>query len=126
SLVIYQISHNERISHSRRQDFFLNHRLPERNFTSFDQLRNQDINDASHKLKSNLVLFNLLVLAAGGAASYALARRTLEPIEDALEAQKRFTGDASHELRTPLTIMQTENEVALRDPKLSRQDAIAQ
>jgi signal transduction histidine kinase len=52
-----------------------------------------------------------------------LARRTLRPIESALAAQTRFAGDASHELRTPLTAMKSELEVALRDPKLSAEEA---
>jgi signal transduction histidine kinase len=51
--------------------------------------------------------------------SYILARRNLEPIEEAIEAQSRFASDASHELRTPLAAIQTENEVALRNPKLT-------
>jgi signal transduction histidine kinase len=54
-----------------------------------------------------------------------LARRTLQPIQDALEAQSRFTSDASHELRTPLTAMQAEIEVALRDKSLTKEDARA-
>lgn len=33
--------------------------------------------------------------------SYYLARRTLEPIEEAMDAQTQFVSDASHELRTP-------------------------
>ena len=41
----------------------------------------------------------LLLLAAGGA--YFLAGRTLEPIKDVMERQRRFTAGASHELRTP-------------------------
>jgi signal transduction histidine kinase len=49
-----------------------------------------------------------------------MARRTLEPIEQAHDAQSRFTSDASHELRTPLAAMKTELEVALRDPHLSK------
>jgi len=65
-----------------------------------------------------------LVLAGGGAASYLLARRTLEPIEEALKSQTRFAADASHELRTPLTAIQTENEVALRDPKLNKAQVV--
>jgi two-component system sensor histidine kinase CiaH len=126
SVIIYNLSSNELLGSNRRQDFYLNDRLPGSNFTNFSRLRSQDLSDALHKLRSNLIIFNLLVVAAGGVASYALARRTLEPIEEALEAQKRFTGDASHELRTPLTVMQTENEVALRDPSLTKQAAIDQ
>jgi signal transduction histidine kinase len=74
-------------------------------------------------LALELAYFNLVILILAGAASYQLARRTLRPIEDALEAQTRFAGDASHELRTPLTAMQAEIEVALRNTKLSGADA---
>jgi signal transduction histidine kinase len=126
SLAIYHISSADITRNNRRQTYFLNDRLPSPNVSNFSQLRQQDLNEGMSHLKANLLVFNLLVLVAGGAASYALARRTLEPIELALDAQKRFTGDASHELRTPLTIMQTENEVALRDPKLTKQEAVKQ
>jgi signal transduction histidine kinase len=48
----------------------------------------------------------------------------MEPIEDALKAQTRFTADASHELRTPLTAMQTEIEVALRNKAITKAEAV--
>ena len=70
-----------------------------------------------------LIFLNLTTFLLGGAASYALARRTLRPIQDSLEAQGRFTADASHELRTPLTAMRTEIEVALRSKQLALDDA---
>src|SRR5690242_7256993 len=35
----------------------------------------------------------------------------LERVEDSVEQQRRFVGDASHELRTPLTRMRTTLEV---------------
>lgn len=75
------------------------------------------------RLLTNLIYLNLLVLGVGAFASYLLAKRTMRPIEAALEAQHRFTADASHELRTPLTAMKTEIEVALRDRALSKQEA---
>jgi signal transduction histidine kinase len=53
----------------------------------------------------------LLVLALLGA--YALAGRTLKPIEEAVDRQRRFASAASHELRTPLTALQGHVEVAL-------------
>lgn len=77
------------------------------------------------RLAWQLFYFNGFILAAGTGLSYWLARRTLQPIETALLAQARFAADASHELRTPLAAMQTGIEVALRDPKLSRDDAAA-
>lgn len=75
------------------------------------------------RLALQLFYFNGVILALGTGLSYWLARRTLQPIEDALQSQARFAADASHELRTPLAAMQSEIEVALRDPKLSREDA---
>jgi two-component system sensor histidine kinase CiaH len=85
-----------------------------------NQLRRQRLEESNSNLISNLVLFNIFTLGLGGAASYLLARRTLRPIEDALEAQSRFSSDAAHELRTPLTIMQSEIEVELRNKKASK------
>jgi len=72
---------------------------------------------------TQLALVNLVILAGSAAAGYFLAGRTLAPIENMLEEQKRFVGDASHELRTPLTSLKTEIEVALRNkshPKETR------
>lgn len=85
--------------------------------------RNQAIRSAKQHIFGQLVFINIVILGLGGVMSYLLARRTLRPIEEAHEAQKRFTADASHELRTPLTAMQTEIEVALRDPKLTKEEA---
>jgi signal transduction histidine kinase len=75
-----------------------------------------------NRLLARLTLLNGGTLVGGTFLSYYLARRTLRPIERAMDAQSRFTSDASHELRTPLAAIQTENEVALRasDLTLSR------
>jgi signal transduction histidine kinase len=53
----------------------------------------------------------MLILAALGA--YVLAGRTLRPIQEAMDRQRRFAAAASHELRTPLTVLQGTLEVAL-------------
>lgn len=85
-------------------------------FNTFFQKR---IDRGKHEILARLVLINLIVLLGGAAVSYILARRTLEPIEVAMESQRRFASDASHELRTPLATIQTENEIALRSKNLS-------
>lgn len=76
------------------------------------------------RVRTQLFLLNLGVLACGSVASYFLAKRTLRPIEDALDEQRRFVADASHELRTPLAAMKTEIEVALRRPDPSAHAAV--
>ncbi len=74
---------------------------------------------AGAQMALSLVYINIVVFIAGGLGAYFLARRTLRPIEEAHEAQSRFTSDASHELRTPLAAMKTELEVTLRDKQLT-------
>lgn len=91
--------------------------------SDFDEFFQNRIDEGRKELLIRLIILNLVALIAGGALSYALARRTLRPIEDAMEAQSRFVSDASHELRTPITALRTTNEVALRKQRLSISDA---
>lgn len=90
--------------------------------TRFNNFRDIQVHAARDNLIISLVITNLCIWLAGGIGSYYLARRTLTPIEEAHEAQSRFTSDASHELRTPLASMKTEIEVALRDPSLTKNE----
>ncbi len=89
-----------------------------------ESLRERTVDTIRQHLLVDLLEFDLGILVLGGIASYLLAQRTLRPIEVALDAQSRFTADASHELRTPLTAMRSEIEVALRDGRLSKQQAV--
>lgn len=79
----------------------------------------EEVDNARANLLLELVYFNAIILGLSGFISYLLAKQTVKPIQDALEAQSRFTADASHELRTPLAAMQTEIEIALRGNKLT-------
>jgi signal transduction histidine kinase len=60
-----------------------------------------------------LVVADLVVIAIVGLLAWVLAARTLRPIRQAHERQRRFVADASHEMRTPLTAIRTTSEVAL-------------
>jgi two-component system sensor histidine kinase CiaH len=84
-------------------------------------LMQESLEQGSNRILVNLLIFDAILLGAGTVASYFLAKRTLEPLQAAHEAQKRFASDASHELRTPLTAMKTEIEVMMRtkQPQIS-------
>lgn len=81
------------------------------------------IDEARAKVFIALLITNVGVLVVGGWISYILARRSLEPIEEAHASLERFTADASHELRTPISAMKSEIEVALMESKISDKDA---
>ncbi len=82
------------------------------------RVMDERFNQTRQALLVRLVWINIVTLLVGGGISYLLARWSLRPIEEAMEAQVQFVSDASHELRTPLTVLQTTNEIALRKKKL--------
>jgi two-component system sensor histidine kinase CiaH len=88
-----------------------------------DKFLQQRISEGRKALLERQIYLNIGALLIGSALSYILARRSLEPIEEAMEAQSQFVSDASHELRTPLTAIQTSNEVFLRRPKVTVAEA---
>lgn len=124
SVALYHVSSNELADSAKRPVDLYNVVFGPDNATEINNLRLHQLENDRNRLKVSLLLFNIAVLTVGGGVSYLLARRTLRPIEEALEMQKRFAGDASHELRTPLTAMQTEIEVALRSPALTEKEAV--
>jgi signal transduction histidine kinase len=127
SVILYSVSTAELTANQRKLEnllqkgAFLERGQPA--FLEFNRAQLDQLEESRKSIQDNLINFNLVVLLAGGGLSYLLARRTLQPIEQAHEDQQRFTADASHELRTPLTAMRTELEVALRDPKLTLEES---
>jgi signal transduction histidine kinase len=125
TLVIYQISVTELqrslkgpITQKERQIL-----VDERDINAVIEQRQELLDSAETRLRSGLAFLNAIIIIAGGGLSYALARRSLEPIERAHEVQSRFTADASHELRTPITAMRIETELTLTEPKLTLKEA---
>lgn len=127
SFAIYRISSNELGQGLNRQARFFQQLPPggflPRPLQELENIRIQQLQESSRHLKINLMYFNLLILFLSAGAGYFWARRTMRPIEEAMDAQNRFTADASHELRTPLTAMRTEVEVNLRKGELNSSEA---
>lgn len=97
--------------------------IPQGPMGYLESIRQRELDRFHDELILKLLLLNILMLAGGGLLSVFLAKKSLRPLEEALEAQSRFSSDAAHELRTPLTSMQSEIEVALRDKKLTTAQA---
>lgn len=83
----------------------------------------KDIETAKIKILFILAYTNGVILLASAVAGYFLAGKTLKPIENSLNRQKKFVADASHELKTPLTALQTSIEVTLRNKNLKLAEA---
>jgi signal transduction histidine kinase len=86
------------------------------------EILKDDLDIAKRSVLIRLIQVNGIIIAASGIAAFALAGKTLKPLEKVVEEQKRFTADASHELKTPLTALRTELEVSLRDKRLTLKD----
>lgn len=78
------------------------------------------VQNSKDRTLQSLIFFNLFTLGAGTLTSYALAQRTLKPIQKSYETQAHFATDASHELRTPLTALKAELQVARKSDLRSK------
>ncbi len=89
----------------------------------FVMINPQNIERARKRLIITLGIVNLGILIISGGAGYFLAGRTLKPIKDSMDDQKRFISDSSHELRTPITSLRSEIEVNLMNKNLTLKGA---
>lgn len=79
------------------------------------ETENDPVSNTSDEIEMLIYVVDGFLLLIIGFSSYFLAGKTLKPIKEALDAQKKFSADASHDLRTPLAIITTESEVALQN-----------
>ena len=79
----------------------------------FNEVRERQLfTQAITRLRYEVLAIDGVVFLVIGVTGLLYARRTMKPIRDALDNQRRFIADASHELRTPLAIMKADFDLA--------------
>lgn len=81
------------------------------------------VEETKERVLYSLLILNGSILFVSGVLGYLLAGRTLRPIKEMTDEQKRFISDASHEIKTPLTSLKTAFEVFLRSKKKNIKEA---
>src|SRR5438067_2268166 len=92
SVALYHVSSDQLTQSASRPVDLYNAIFGPSSAGDINKLRQQQLSSDKNRLKLDLLVFNFAVLLLGAGVSYRLARRTLAPIEEALETQKRFTG----------------------------------
>ena len=76
-----------------------------------------EIEDQYRAVVVGFVLSALMALGLVAVGGWRLARRSLDPMEQAMNEMRRFMADAAHELRTPLAVLRGHADVALQKPR---------
>ena len=100
----------------------LNRQYSELTKTETDNVKNpsiieEELNVSLQHLALGFLYLNATVLVLSSLVGYFLAKRTLKPIQEAHQAQVRFSEEASHELKTPLTSLKIATELAILSPR---------
>ena len=76
----------------------------------------EPIDEELEAVRATLAYVVPVALLLAAVSGWFLARRSLAPVQFAMQQQRRFMADASHELRTPVTTTRTAANVALQQP----------
>ncbi len=82
-----------------------------------DDYYESNLTQIRENLASILIFSDTVIFLTALFLSYALAKKTLRPLEEAAARQARFVADAAHELRTPLAVLKAGSEVMLRQDR---------
>ena len=76
-----------------------------------------DITEAQRTVARGLAFGMPVILLIVGLVTWWIAGRTLRPVAEAHERQRRFVSDAAHELRSPVASLRAHAEVASAHPE---------
>ncbi len=85
----------------------------------------EELYGVKNRIGINLMIINIGILTVAGGASYFLAAKTLQPIQEMVDEQNQFISDASHELRTPIATLRAEIEGKLLEKRITDPQARA-
>jgi len=102
----------DRYIHINNERFFSGHREEEHEPPS-------DI--ILDELRDAIIIIDFLLLFIVPSLAWVLTGRTLKPVQQSYEREKRFLADVSHDLRTPLSILHGELELALQKDTTKQQ-----
>jgi signal transduction histidine kinase len=78
-----------------------------------------DVQDAQRAVAHALWIAIPVLLVLVGVVTWMMAGRTLRPVYQAGERQRRFVADAAHELRSPIASIRQHAEVAVAHPAIT-------
>ena len=108
---------------------WMNGHFGDRQRRDFDKYTHQEQNSPSREspsdivmddLRDTLIILDILLLILIPTITWFLTGRTLAPVQEIHEREKRFFTDASHDLRTPLTILKGEIDLSLKKDQTAR------
>jgi len=76
---------------------------------------NMLMHDSMTALVQNAIIFGFAALIIFFLVSIYIAKRIVQPMEEAYQKQKQFISDASHELKTPISTMDANAELLKRE-----------